>query len=948
MANIATILNICSDPVQLRQSSQLLNLGGYKVLTADSKEMALQLCHHAIDAIMISGLSSTKTPLCCTFQSKLNTQNIPLLLLHQKHPPCQLCMARSRTAALSWPCDLASLMDALGQLINQQTPAAEHTSLPRQAAFFDHSNDLICTLNNKGQLDYLNQAGCKLLGLKPNEASGKMLSDFMPADAQAAFAESTLPQTLKKGISSQEGSINDTFGNQYPLWQTLINQPEYSPFSIMLFARDISHQKHTEHELQQQKLFYAALEALSLAIMISDSKDKNHPVVYVNKAFSAITGYSAKDLLGQNGRILLRNKLDQPELEILRRTLRNRACGHFVLECFRKDGARYANEVFVSPLLDQQGEATHYISIFHDVSERQRQELQLAQLATHDPLTGLANRALLNDRLARAITHSQRYNSIAAILLIDLDRFKKVNDSLGHAIGDILLKLVASRLESMMRAGDTIARMGGDEFAIVSELVNQEDAATVARKVQQMLSTPFHIGKTELFITPSIGISFAPMDGANADSLLRRADVALYQVKENGRNHFRFFSPEMNQRASHILEMESALRNALHNNEFQLYYQPQIDLYSGELIGAEALIRWQHPEMGQIQPSQFIPFAEESGIIIPIGEWVLNEACIQAKKWQTQLSIPVAVNLSALQFRQENIVEIITKALKNANLEGRWLELELTESVVVQNLDAAIIYLKQLKQLGISLAMDDFGTGYSSLGYLKQFPFNTLKIDRSFIQNVTTEPNDALIAIAIISMAHSLRLNVVAEGVETESQLNFLHRQNCDLIQGYYYSKPLPADEFDAFIANVKKQPFKNKIREQNSRTLLIVDDEPDILNALKRLFRRSGYQIFTSTSALDALELLALNSIHVIISDQRMPQMHGSEFLRRVRELYPDTVRIMLTGYTELNALTNAINSAGIYKFITKPWEDEDLLEEVRHAFAYYEQTIKHKQGSF
>lgn len=943
MAHAATILNICSNPVRLQQSTQLLAMGGYQVLTAGSKEIALQLCHHPIDAIMIGDLQQAGTPLCCIFQSKLNTQNIPLLLLH--HATCPLCMAKPNTAALLWPTDSASLMDALGRLINPPRSKTEYEIFPRQAALLEHSGDFICTLNHKGQLNYLNQAACKLLGLKATEAPGKMLSDFMPAASQPHFKKWALTKAMNKGVSHQESCINDAFGNAYPVWITLIDQPEYAPFSIMLMARDISHQKHIENEQPPLKLFQAALQALNLAVMISDSQDKTHPVIYVNPAFESITAYSAKDVLGQNARILLSNKLDQAELDILRRTLRNQASGHFVLECFRKDGAPYANEVFVAPLLNSQGDASHYISVFHDVSERQRQALQLAQLATHDPLTGLANRALLNDRLSRAITHSQRYNSVAAILLIDLDRFKNVNDSLGHAIGDILLKLVASRLASMMRAGDTIARMGGDEFAIVSELANQEDAATVARKVQHTLSTPFHIDKIELFITPSIGISFAPMDGADADSLLRRADVALYQVKENGRNHFRFFSPEMNQRASHILEMESALRNALLNHEFQLYYQPQIDLFSGELNGAEALIRWQHPTMGQIQPSQFIPFAEESGIIVAIGEWVLNEACAQAKKWQEQLAIPVSVNISALQFRQENIVEVITKALNKAQLAGKWLELELTESVVVQNLDAAIVYLKQLKQLGISLSMDDFGTGYSSLSYLKQFPFDTLKIDRSFIQNVSTEPNDALITIAIISMAHSLRLNVIAEGVETESQLNFLHRQNCDLIQGFYYSKPLPADEFDAFIANIKIQPFQNKSIEQKTRTLLIVDDEPDILNALKRLFRRSGYHILTATSALDALELLALNSIQVIISDQRMPHMHGSEFLRRVRELYPETVRIMLSGYSELNALTNAINDAGIYKFLSKPWEDENLLEEIRHAFAYYEQMIKNKQ---
>ncbi|WP_293934326.1 EAL domain-containing protein [Iodobacter sp.] len=696
---------------------------------------------------------------------------------------------------------------------------------------------------------------------------------------------------------------------------------------------------------QPLELFKRAVDSSTNAVMISDSLSASHLVLYVNPAFERITGYPAEEFIGQNGRLLLGNKLDQPELEMIRRTLRNHATGHAILQCFRKDGTPFANELFIAPLLDEKGKTSHYISIFNDVSERLRNEAQLAQLATHDPLTGLANRALLNDRLARAITRSQRYGSIAAILLIDLDRFKNVNDSLGHAVGDILLKLVATRLESLMRAGDTVARMGGDEFAIVTDLAAQEDAATVARKILNSLAKPCSIGDNELFVTASIGISFAPEDGMDTDSLLRRADVALYQVKENGRNHFRFFAPEMNQKASRILEMESALRNALLRNEFELYYQPKIDLFSGALVGAEALIRWQHPILGQIQPSQFIPFAEESGLILPIGEWVLNEACQQAKKWQEKCPISVAVNLSALQFRQDNIVEIITEALNRAQLNSKYLELELTESVVVQNLDAAIVYLKRLKQLGVSLAMDDFGTGYSSLSYLKQFPFDTLKIDRSFIQNVITEPNDAMIAIAIINMAHSMRLNVVAEGVETESQLHFLHRQNCDQIQGYYFSKPLTAIDFDHFISEVRQRPLQNTISEKTQRSLLLVDDEQDILNALKRLFRRSGYIIYTATSGVQALELLGRHSINVIISDQRMPNMNGSDFLHRARELYPHTVRIMLSGYTELNTLTDAINSAGIFKFLTKPWEDEDLLEEIRHAFTYFEQkTNTHK----
>ena len=712
--------------------------------------------------------------------------------------------------------------------------------------------------------------------------------------------------------------------------------------SFCIFTRN----KQMKLKLAEQKLhlFERAIEASVNGIMITDAMAEHHPVLYINTAFERITGYSTDHIIGQSGRVLLGNNLDQPELEHIRHLLRHHQAGHAVVQCFHKNGTPFSNELFIAPVPDHNGQITHYISVINDVSDRIRHELQLIQLATHDPLTGLANRALFNDHLCRAITRSERYSSIAAILLLDLDRFKNVNDSMGHATGDTLLKLMTTRLRALMRAGDTIARMGGDEFAIVTELVSLEDAAIVARKILASLAEPFDINGSQLCITASIGISFCPQDGKDPESLLLRADIALYKVKENGRNNFRFFTQEMNIRTSHSLEMESALRKAIENNEFELYYQPKIDVYSGEIAGVEALLRWQHPSMGQVQPNQFIPFAEESGIILPLGEWVLNEACRQTKQWQKQglLHFPVSVNLSALQFKQDNLVEMITRALADNQLEGKWLELELTESVVMENLEIAVIYLNKLKKLGISLSMDDFGTGYSSLGYLKQLPIDTIKIDRSFITNVINDPNDALITIAIITMAHSLRLNVVAEGVETESQMHFLHRQHCDQIQGFYYSKPLCADELFTFISEAQHQPATNLLHDNTQRTLLIVDDEQDILNALKRLFRRSGYTIYTANSAAAALELLAINSIQVIISDQRMPQMNGSEFLSHVRELYPQTVRMMLSGYTELSSLTDAINSGGIFKFLTKPWEDDDLLEQIRHAFAYHDQIIQ------
>jgi len=706
---------------------------------------------------------------------------------------------------------------------------------------------------------------------------------------------------------------------------------------------DSLHSPSGRHRLQ---LFVRAVEASSNGIMMTDAVSPQHPIIYVNPAFERITGYPASAVIGRNGRFLLGDALDQPALQHIRQALRARRSGQAVVQCFRQDGSPFWNQLSVAPVPDgdSDGGISHYVSIFDDVSERVSREDQLAHLATHDTLTGLANRTLLADRLAQAVTRSARDGNITAVLLIDLDRFKQINDRLGHALGDRLLKDVAKRLEESVREGDTVARLGGDEFVLVlTELSRHEDATMLARKLLAVLTQPFGIDGRELFVTPSIGLSFYPQDGGDGVSLLRLADLAMYQVKASGRNGFGCYAQEMNQRAQEMAELEAGLRQALEYGELKLYYQPKADLYSGEMCGAEALIRWQHPVKGLVPPVQFIPLAEESGIIVSIGEWVLREACRQAARWQSEglPAMAVAVNLSARQCRQENIVEIVEQALKDAGLDPKWLQIEVTESMVMQNVDVAKSVLRRIKALGVSLAMDDFGTGYSSLGYLKQFPFDCLKIDRSFVQNITTEPNDALIASAVIAMAHSLCLYVVAEGVETEGQMRYLRNQNCDQLQGYLYSRPLPADDFRDFVNSAACLPLGSDAADSSLRTLLLVDDEEDILKALKRLLRRSGYRILTATSGAAALEVLGLNEVQVIVSDQRMPQMSGTEFLSRVKELYPNTVRMVLTGYSDLASVTGAINRGAIFRFLSKPWDDEDLREQIHNAFIHQAQEI-------
>ena len=442
--------------------------------------------------------------------------------------------------------------------------------------------------------------------------------------------------------------------------------------------------------------------------------------------------------------------------------------------------------------------------------EREAAELaavEIEHLAYHDALTGLPNRPLFMDRLIISLAQANRSNQKLAVFFLDLDRFKDINDSLGHSMGDALLKSVAERIRRCVREGDTVARFGGDEFTLlIPRIENIEDAAKIAHKIIETLKIPFVIHEQELFVTTSIGVSLFPGDGLDPETLVRNADTAMYRAKDQGRDNYQLYAPAMNARAVERLAKENALRKALSQNELVLHYQPQIDSRTNETIGVEALIRWQHPEEGLLSPARFISVAEVSGLIVPIGEWVLYTACRQIKIWQKRIGhdLTVAVNLSARQFQQPDLVSQIRNAVLETGIDPSSLEVEITESNAMQNAENTMYTLRELKALGIRISMDDFGTGYSSLNYLKRFPIDTLKLDQIFVRDVTTDASDAAIVSAVISMAHSLNLKVVAEGVETEEQLEFLRRQHCDVIQGYLFSPPMPAEQLEAYLVERK------------------------------------------------------------------------------------------------------------------------------------------------
>jgi diguanylate cyclase (GGDEF)-like protein/PAS domain S-box-containing protein len=564
---------------------------------------------------------------------------------------------------------------------------------------------------------------------------------------------------------------------------------------------------------EQLRLRDRVIESSSNGILINDLTRPNNPIIYVNPAFERMTGYSAREVIGRNPRFLIRTDRDQPGLERIRIALREKSEGRAALRSYHKDGTMFWVELSMSPVRNEAGEATHFVTILNDITERQLYQEELEHQAYHDALTGLANRNLLPDRIRQAILHAYRARQNVAVLLLDLDHFKLVNDSLGHAVGDSLLVSVAERLSAAVRDADTVARIGGDEFVVVIADAEREDHITAAtQRIMDAVVEPVVIKGKELYASASIGVSIYPRDGTDAETLLKNADVAMYRAKEQGRNNYQFYTPEMNARLAERVNMVAGLRRALSRNEFKLYYQPLVDVRGGHIVGVEVLTRWHHPQRGVVSPSVFIPVTEETGLIRPLGEWVLQNACEQGKAWR-DMELPgivVAVNLSANQFRQKNLVGTVERALRDTGLDPGHLELELTESVVMYNVDEVLATLRDLKSIGVRISLDDFGTGYSSLSYLKRFPIDKLKIDRSFVSDVITNPEDAAIARAVIAMAHSLDMRVVAEGVETAAQLDFLRVNQCDQFQGYYYAKPLPATESTELLRRTQKRPARS------------------------------------------------------------------------------------------------------------------------------------------
>lgn len=690
--------------------------------------------------------------------------------------------------------DSKEKLDKAGKLVSYHTDL----SLDELSAILDSMQDTFYRTDSEGWLIYISRSAERLLGYKPEELLGTKLSDlYVEADGREKFLAAF--QAAEGKIEAYEAPLWHQDG--HVIWVST-NAHYYRGtdgeiLGVEGTTRDVTTRINQQQELNRLK---STLDkTLDCVFMFEPESLK---FFYVNEGASKQVGYSSEELL-QMAAYDIKFAFSEEQFRQMLEPLINGQEDTLTFETVHrhKQGHKLPVEIFLQ-YIRPENESPRFVAIVRDLSERNEVQAKLSHLAHHDSLTNLPNRLLFMDRLEHALLRRRGVGQLA-VLFLDLDRFKVINDTLGHASGDKVLQMLAERLTGCVRKGDTLARISGDEFAIILEdVATNEEVVTVARHVLQEMVSPFVLEGRELFITASIGISITPNDGEDSQTLLKHADIAMYRAKDLGRNTYQFYSPDMSTKAFERLNLETSLRYALERDQFKLVYQPQVDIVTGRVIGFEALLRWHHPDLGIVGPADFIPILEETGLIVPVGEWLLYMACTQARAWQQQYGseLRIAVNLSARQFTDGELVSMVEYCLERSGLAAHCLELEITESVIMQDSKWISDVFQAFEKRGVRIAIDDFGTGYSSLSYLKRFPIDTIKVDRSFIRDVTTDPDDAGIVSAIIAMAHSLKLEVVAEGVETESQLDFIKEKGCTAMQGYLFSEPLPPETLEQLL----------------------------------------------------------------------------------------------------------------------------------------------------
>jgi diguanylate cyclase (GGDEF)-like protein/PAS domain S-box-containing protein len=676
----------------------------------------------------------------------------------------------------------------LEQVPDQYQPGAQPIDL------LEIMSDAFITLDQQWHYTALNENACRIIGRERDAIIGRKIWEVVPELVELPFYEACQRAMRDQVFVSVQG--------YYPHYGTWVEDRIYpARDGLTILFTDIAQRKQAEQVLLLRE---KALHASSDGIVIVDALAHGMPVIYMNAAYGRLTGYAPHEVLGRNCRFLESEPRHQEGLATIRAALREQTEGQAILSSIRKDGTSFWNELKITPVRDHTGTLTHFIASQTDVSERIRHRDELARQANYDSLTGLPNRNLLEQHLEQMIRQAKRSGRLVGVACVDLDHFKSVNNTIGREVGDLLLKAAAARFRENVRACDLVARLGGDEFVVVCPDIHAlSDMEEVISRIYACLRSPLTIDEHDIVVDASVGISGYPADGTSVNDLLKCADMAMYSAKAAGRGNLKFYKAEIGTRVAQRRGIEQELRRALAQEEFVLHYQPKIDARRNVICGMEALIRWNHPKQGLVAPAHFIEIAEASKLIIPIGEWVLHEACRQNQAWVAAglSDFPISVNVSARQFKQIDFSETVAHSLKASGMAAALLDLEITESLAMEGPELFIAMLERIKGLGVSISIDDFGTGYSSLNYIKRFPIDGLKIDRSFVRDIPDDADDAAICRTIISMAHNLNLRVVAEGVETLAQMQYLQQHACDELQGYLLCRPEPAEAIQQRLA---------------------------------------------------------------------------------------------------------------------------------------------------